>query len=409
MPGWVSAGNRRAAEAPAESVETTAPAGVVEVTAAEDASDDFAFVAPAQLASGWTTFRMTNTGHPTISGWHSSRALLPAQAPPQPQHLSRSAFGDKRAYARRLMSSTDSGQAASSLLTHVGGTPLIRLQRASPNPKVEIWAKLELANPTGSLKDRIALHMIEQAEARGELRPGMIIVEATSGNTGIALGMVAAVKGYRLKLFMLENKTLERRKILRHWGVDLVLTSQDDPDSHIYGAQGQIAAEPERYFYINQNENQDNVRAHEQGTGPEIAETLEGKIDAVVAGYGTGGCLTGIARAFRSRGIGARIVAVEPGGEPRAKIDGLKHSSESYQPPIYDRELIDHTIEAPEEETYRVTRELARREGLIAGLSSGACLWAAQRLAKEMESGTIVVVCGDRGERYFSTRLFDAD
>jgi len=293
------------------------------------------------------------------------------------------------------------------ILSNVGNTPLVRLERSSPNPGVEIWAKLELCNPTGSLKDRIALYMIEEAEKRGELRPGMTIIEATSGNTGIALGMVAAVKGYKLKLFMLENKTLERQKMLRFWGADLVLTTQEDPDSHIYGAQELIAAEPDRYFYINQNENQDNVQAQYLGLARETAEGLDDRLDAFVAGYGTGGTLMGVSRFFKDQGIDASICAVEPGGEPRAKIDGLKHSSETYQPLIYQRDLIDRTIEVPEDDAYRVTREIATAEGIIAGLSSGAALWAARQLAAEMDEGRIVVVFGDRGERYFSTRLFD--
>ena len=295
------------------------------------------------------------------------------------------------------------------LLDLIGNTPLIRLRRSSPNPRVSIWAKLELSNPSGSLKDRIALHMIEEAERRGELQPGMTIIEATSGNTGIALGMVAAVKGYKLRLFMLENKTLERRKMLRFWGADLVLTSQDDPDSHIWGAQALIEEDPESYFYINQNENPDNVVAHSQGTSAEIASQLEGEVDAFVAGFGTGGTLMGAAHYFQDQGIDAQIVAVEPGGEPRAKIDGLKHSSEEYQPPIYHRGLLDRTIEVPEDAAYDTTLQIARQEGIIAGLSSGASLWAAQQIATDMDSGNIVVLFGDRGERYFSTRLFDFD
>ena len=295
------------------------------------------------------------------------------------------------------------------ILSHVGNTPLVRLKRSSPNPEVTIWAKLELANPTGSLKDRIAHYMIERAEERGELRPGMTIIEATSGNTGIALGMVAAVKGYRLKLFMLENKTIERRKMLRFWGADLELTTKEDPDSHIYAAKELIAAEPDKYFYIDQNENEDNVLAHYHGTGREITEQLDGKIDGFIAGYGTGGCLMGVASYFRDHGVGAKIYAVEPGDNPRAKIDGLKHSSEAYQPPIYDRSLIDETIGVPEDDAYRLTREIATKEGLIAGISSGAVLWAAQRVAERMDSGNLVVIFGDRGERYFSTRVFDIE
>lgn len=297
--------------------------------------------------------------------------------------------------------------ASNDLLATIGNTPLIELQRSSPNSRVKIWAKLELANPSGSLKDRIALHMIEAAEARGELEPGVTIVEATSGNTGIALGMVAAVKGYPLKLFMLENKTVERRKMLRYWGADLVLTTKDDPDSHIFGAQALIAAEPQNYFYINQNENRDNIIAHSQGTGAEILTQLDGDVAAFVSGFGTGGTLMGVAQYFRQQGVEGKIIAVEPGGEPRAKIDGLKHSSEAYQPLIYDRDLIDQTIEVAEDDAYETTRQIARQEGVIAGLSSGAALWAAQQLASSMDSGNIVVIFGDRGERYFSTRLFD--
>jgi cysteine synthase B len=293
------------------------------------------------------------------------------------------------------------------ILRQIGNTPLVRLRHLSPGPEVALWAKLELANPSGSLKDRIALHMIERAERRGELEPGMTIVEATSGNTGIALGMVAAVKGYKLKLFMLENKTLERRKMLRYWGADLVLTSKDDPDSHIFGAQELIAREPDRYFYINQNENEDNVLTHYRTLAPEVAEALGGRVDVFVAGFGTGGTLMGVGRYMREHDIACRIIAVEPGGEPRAKIDGLKHSSEAYQPPIYDRAGIDETIEVAEDDAYRVTREIAAKEGILAGLSSGASCWAAQRVAARMESGNVVVVFGDRGERYFSTRLFD--
>ncbi len=295
------------------------------------------------------------------------------------------------------------------ILRQIGNTPLVRLQRLSPRPGVAIWAKLELANPSGSLKDRIALHMIEQAESRGELEPGMTIVEATSGNTGIALGMVAAVKGYKLKLFMLENKTLERRKMLRYWGADLVLTTKDDPDSHIFGAQELISREPERYFYINQNENEDNVLTHYRTVAPEVVEELDGRVDAFVAGFGTGGTLMGVSRYMREHGIGCRMVAVEPGGEPRAKIDGLKHSSEAYQPPIYDRAGIDETIEVAEDDAYRLTREIAVKEGIFAGLSSGAACWAAQQVAARMDSGNVIVIFGDRGERYFSTRLFESE
>jgi cysteine synthase len=293
------------------------------------------------------------------------------------------------------------------ILASIGNTPLIRLRRPDSNPDVAIWAKLEAMNPSGSLKDRIALYMIEQAESRGDLRPGMTIVEATSGNTGIALGMVAAVKGYKLKLFMLESKTIERRRMLRLWGADLVLTTKDDPDSHIYGAKQLVADEPDRYFYIDQNENEDNVLAHHHGTGKELLEQLDGRIDGFLAGYGTGGCLTGVGGCLKEAGTGTKIFAIEPGDEPRAKIDGLKHSSESYQPPIYDRSLLHETIGVPQDEAYRFTRNIASEQGVVVGLSSGAVLWAAEQVAATMDKGNLVVIFGDRGDRYFSTGVFD--
>ena len=292
------------------------------------------------------------------------------------------------------------------VLSTIGNTPLVQLRRSSPNPKVEIWAKLELANPTGSLKDRIAKHMIEQAEAAGQLRPGMTIVEATSGNTGIALGMVAAVKGYALELYMLETKTIERRKLLRYWGAELKLTTGADPDSHIWGARQRAEDAPEQVFYINQNENPENVRAHQLGIGRELVEQTGGRVDAFVTGFGTGGCLMGVAAAFEAAGVEAAVVAVEPASS-REGIDGLKFGEEAYQPPIYDRSRIRRTIRVRGEDAIATTKAIAKTEGIIAGISSGAQLWAAQRLAEEMDQGRIVVAFCDRGERYFSTPVFE--
>jgi cysteine synthase len=294
------------------------------------------------------------------------------------------------------------------ILAHVGNTPLVLLRNSSTNPKVKIWAKLEMLNPSGSLKDRVALSMVEGAEARGELKPGMTLVEATSGNTGIALGMVAAVKGYKLKIFMSEAKTIERRKILKYWGADLVLTTKDDPDSHILSAMAYAKEHPD-CFYVNQNENQDNVEAHRRGTGIEIIEQLHQhgeKVDAFVAGFGTGGCLMGVAKAFVDKGVSAKVYGVEPmpntGG-----IDGLKHRSEAYQPLIADRSLLAGIIDVSRDDAIAGARSISAKEGIMAGMSSGATLHAAQELAKTMESGNIVVIFGDRGERYFSTPIFD--
>lgn len=296
------------------------------------------------------------------------------------------------------------------ILKHIGNTPLVHLKNSSPNPDVNIYAKLELCNPTGSLKDRIALYMIEQAEERGDLRPGMTIIEATSGNTGIALGMVAAVKGYKLKLFMLESKTIERRKLLKYWGADLQLTTKDDPDSHIWSAKELMQSEPGKYFYLDQNENEDNIWAHYHGTGREICLQMApiGNIDAFVTGFGTGGCLMGVGRFLRDKGMATRIVGVEP-ATSKEGIDGLKNRDEDYQPTIYDRKLIDETVDVKGPDAVATARQISKKEGLIAGISSGAQLWAAQRLAEKMDKGNIVVVFCDRGERYFSTGVFDQD
>lgn len=291
------------------------------------------------------------------------------------------------------------------ILAHVGNTPLVLLRNSSPNPNVKIWAKLEMLNPSGSLKDRVALGMVEGAERRGKLKPGMTLVEATSGNTGIALGMVAAVKGYKLKIFMSEAKTIERRKILKYWGADLVLTTKEDPDSHILSAQAYAKEHPD-CFYVNQNENLDNLETHRTGTGAEIVEQLKGQVDAFVAGFGTGGCLMGVAKTFQDKGVPAKVYAVEPmpntGG-----IDGLKHRSEKYQPLIADRGLFAGIIDVSRDDAIAGARAISSKEGIMAGMSSGATLHAAQQLARQMERGNIVVIFGDRGERYFSTPIFD--
>lgn len=292
------------------------------------------------------------------------------------------------------------------ILGLIGNTPLVLLKNISPNPNVNIYAKMESYNPTGSLKDRIALYMIEQAEKKGRLDKNKTIIEATSGNTGIALGMVCAVKGYKCKLLMLESKSLERRYMLRFWGSELVLTSKDDADSHIFLAKEMIKAEPDKYFYIDQNENEDNVLAHYNGTGKEIIRDLDGKIDAFVAGFGTGGMVMGVSRAMKEAKTGTRIVSCEPEAAI-SKIDGLKFSGEGYMPTIYDESMIDEIIRVSDNDSIETAKLLSKREGIIAGISSGTTMWAAIELAKKMKKGNIVAIVGDRGERYFSTPLFD--
>ena len=292
------------------------------------------------------------------------------------------------------------------MLDLIGNTPLVRLDRINPNPKVNIFAKLESYNPSGSLKDRIALYMIESAEKKGLLDPKKTIIEATSGNTGIALGMVCAVKGYKCKLFMLESKSLERRFLLRYWGAELVLTTKDDADSHIYAAKKLIKDEPDKYFYIDQNENEDNVKAHYNGTGREIIKDLDGKVDAFIAGFGTGGVLMGVGAALKEAKSNARIIAVEP-SKAISKIDGLKFSGEGYIPTIFHSDKIDETARVSDEDAIETGKKLSKLEGIMGGISSGATVWAAIQTAKKMNSGNIVVIIGDRGERYFSTPLFE--
>jgi len=291
----------------------------------------------------------------------------------------------------------------------IGNTPLVKLNHLAPHPGVELWAKLESHNPTGSLKDRIARYMIEEAERRGELdpkNPGRTVIEATSGNTGIALGMVCAVRGYACNLLMLESKSLERRFMLRYWGAELTLTPADDADSHIWQAKQMVADSPDDYYYVDQNENEDNVLAHYHGTGAEIVAETEGRIDAFIAGFGTGGTMMGVGRALKEAGSGAALISVEPEAAI-SRIDGLKYSGEGYMPPIWDEALIDEIVPVPDSEAIRYGRLLARQEGILAGISSGATACAAVELARKMEHGRIVFVVGDRGERYFSTPLFD--
>lgn len=296
--------------------------------------------------------------------------------------------------------------ANSNILDNIGNTPLVRLDSLCPEGDVSVFGKLEMANPTGSMKDRIALRMIEGAEERGELDSGRTVIEATSGNTGISLGMVCTVKGYRCNVLMTETKSVERRFMLRYWGCELTLTSGDDPDSSIWEAKAMAETEPEKYFYINQSENEDNILAHYEGTGPEIIKDLNGKVDAFVAGFGTGGTLMGVGRALREAGTGARLVAVEP-TSLKSRIEGIKYSEEGYMPTIFDGDQIDEVVRVRDEDAIETARLLATREGIMAGISSGATVWTAVQLAKKMNRGNIVAIIADRGERYFSTPLFD--
>jgi len=292
------------------------------------------------------------------------------------------------------------------LLDQIGNTPLVKLESFSPDSDVSIYGKLEFLNPTGSIKDRIALRMVEDAETRGELTAGTTIIEATSGNTGISLGMVCAMKGYQCNLFMSELKSFERRYMLRYWGCELTLTSGDDPDSSIWAAKEMDEKNSDGIFYINQNENQNNVLAHLEGTGREIVDDLEGNVDAVVAGFGTGGTLMGVGAALREAGTESRVIGVEP-SSIGSRIEGIKNSTEGYMPTIYDADKVDEIIRVEDIDAIATSKMLAGQEGIFAGISSGATVWAAVQLARKMKHGNIVAIIADRGDRYYSTPLFD--
>lgn len=289
------------------------------------------------------------------------------------------------------------------MLNLIGNTPLIALNHFPHKPDVKIFAKLEMMNPTGSLKDRIAKYMIAEAEKQGQLRPGQTIIEASSGNTGIALSMVGGLKGYRTRIFMPESKSIERRIMMRMWGAELILTSKDNPHSHIEAAK-ELAAHSSDYFYIDQNENPNNVNAHYYGTGSEILAQMPAEIDAFVAGIGTGGTITGVGRRLKEHNPATRVIALQP-ARALNKIEGLLHLDGKYTPGICDLSLVDEHIYVEDQEAIEMAQQLACKEGLFAGISSGASLFAALKVAEKMTKGNIVIILWDRGERYLSTDL----
>ena len=304
---------------------------------------------------------------------------------------------------------------ANNLTELIGHTPMMELNGYSRKYglKRPILAKLESFNPAGSVKDRVALSMIEDAEARGQLKPGDTIIEPTSGNTGVGLAMVAAIKGYRLILTMPETMSVERRNLLKALGAEIVLTDG------LTGMAGSIAKAKELHEQIpgsiipQQFENAANVTVHERTTGEEIWEDTQGGVDVFVAGVGTGGTVWGVARALRKHDPDVYIVAVEPASSPvleggKAAPHRIQGIGANFVPLIYDASLVDEVMAVPDEEAIRGGRELASCEGLLAGISSGAVLYAARQLAMRpgFEEKRIVVLLPDTGERYLSTELY---
>ncbi len=294
----------------------------------------------------------------------------------------------------------------SNVLECIGNTPLIRINRMNPNPNVTFYVKFEAKNPAGSIKDRAALSMVEAAEREGQLKPGKIIIEATSGNTGIGLTMVAAVKGYRVLLAMPETASLERQKILKALGAELLLTPGSlGTDGAIEEVYNLVRENPDRYFMTDQFNNPANAAAHYYGTGPEIYDQTDGKVNAIVATLGTTGTAMGILKAIKERNPAIKVVAVEP--YPGHKVQGLKNMKESYVPGLFDRHALDEVRHIRDEDAFEAARRLAREEGIFAGMSSGAAMATAMQVATEMESGILVAVLPDGGDRYLSTNLFN--
>jgi cysteine synthase B len=294
---------------------------------------------------------------------------------------------------------------ASSILGLIGETPLVRIERLCPNPAVTILAKLEGFNPTGSIKDRIALKMVEQAEQEGALTRDRIIIEPTSGNTGIALAMIGAVKGYRVEIVMSEAVSVERRKMIAAFGATVTLTAPElGTDGAIMKARELVRDFPDKYFMPDQFSNHYNQLAHYLGTAQEILRQTAGKVDHFVSSLGTSGTLMGVGLALKERLRSVKIVSAHP--VRGHYIQGLKNLEEAIVPAIYDPAKIDRHIMIETEDAFELTRQLAHQEGIFAGMSSGAALIAARQVASEIDAGTIVTIFPDRGEKYLSTELF---
>lgn len=291
------------------------------------------------------------------------------------------------------------------ILDLVGQTPIVPMVRLNPNKNVKIYLKIESVNPGGSIKDRIALNMIETAEQSGELTPGKIVLEATSGNTGIGIAMVCAVKGYKCMLVMPESASIERRKVMEAFGAEILLTpARRGSDGAIEEAYALAREHPERYFNTDQYNNEANWRIHYQTTGPEIWEQTNGTVTDVVATMGTSGTAMGISRYFAENHPEVKVTAVEP--FLHHKLQGMKNMKESYKPGIFDKNLPFQVVNVADEDAFECSRLMAKKEGVFVGMSAGAAVRAALDRAREIEKGIIVAVLPDGGERYLSTPLF---
>ncbi|MBO7427464.1 MAG: cysteine synthase family protein [Paludibacteraceae bacterium] len=292
------------------------------------------------------------------------------------------------------------------ILEAIGNTPLVKINRLCPNPNVNIFAKVEGFNPTGSIKDRIAIQMVEQAEKEGKLTPGKTIIEPTSGNTGIGLAIAGIVKGYKVEIVMSSAVSIERRKIIRSYGGKVILTpAEEGTDGAIRLAHKLVNENPEKYFMPDQFSNAANYQAHYEGTATEIWNQMEGKIDYLVCALGTSGTIMGISKFLKQHKPDIKVVCAHP--IKGHYIQGLKNMEEAIVPAIYNPSRIDVQIMVESEEAIAMARRIIAEEGIFAGMSSGAAMLAALKTAEKIDKGNIVVVFPDRAEKYLSTKMFD--
>ena len=293
------------------------------------------------------------------------------------------------------------------ILDTIGNTPLVRIRKMNPNPNVDIYAKLEGFNPTGSVKDRIAFSMIRQAEEEGKLLPGKIIIEATSGNTGIGLVMIGTTLGYDVELVMSKAVSIERQQMIKAFGGKVVLTPADEgTDGAIRKCRELVAQFPEKYFNPDQFSNVYNKLAHYQSTAVEIWQQTNGQITHFVSSVGTSGTLMGVGKGLREQNPAIKIVEAQP--IKGHYIQGLKNMQEAIVPEIYDPSKIDHSIPIESEEAFAMARRIVHEEGIFVGMSSGAAMLAALNVVQGLQKGFVVVLFPDRGEKYLSTDLFKA-
>ncbi|MBW2965873.1 cysteine synthase A [Candidatus Woesearchaeota archaeon] len=292
------------------------------------------------------------------------------------------------------------------ILQAIGNTPLVRINELNPKKNVVIYAKLEGLNPSGSIKDRIALKMIEQAEAEGTLTKDKTIIEPTSGNTGIGLAMIGAVKGYDVEIVMSKAVSVERVKMIKSFGAKVTLTEAElGTDGAIKKARELVAQNPAKYFMPDQFSNEYNKIAHYKTTGEEIWKQTNGNIDYFVSAIGTSGTIMGVGRALKENNPKIKVVCAHP--VRGHYIQGLKNMEEAIVPSIYDPSKIDETVMVETEAAFDMAREIIKKEGIFVGMSSGAAMYAALEIAKKIDSGTVVVIFPDRGEKYLSTDLFE--